>query len=784
MGEALGLSAAELPVTVTAVGGRLPMQAMAPCLITAPLAGIEIVMVRRELGVVTSAAKQLPQRLLGVATYGASFKSSGGASLMVSQAVARELQVEPEDTLSVRSGELVLQGKVGVYPERSSVVALMPDAVVVPLALLSAGAPPAVIDAAYLRRGSGAPVSEEELEELRGFLRSCVGPEHPLRIETATQRMERADALLAAYRFNVLVMAGMTLLVCGVLVCQSMSLSLVAVSRELSILRTLGVGSLACLMLTIGEGVVAAVVAAALGITVGYPVTLSFTQLFLGTIGDVYNLSLLAPTALDKVGSAAGVFVSIVLLGVVSSIIGGIGALRIAPNVGTRREFLFVRPCSRRVAGGAAVASAAAVAAAVILLREYPSLFTSYAFITVLLGGTAGAVPAALWLVGRVAVSRVAPAIGRLAQGAVAHGGRRYVWGAIGAALALTLMVALSLMVDSFRSTLERWAVVRLQGDLFVSSALSGQSHETRIPDSLIARIRQVEGVSAVVPYYETVTFISGAAVQLAATDISAQIKRRAYVVVEGQFDRTGALSADGALITEGAARKLALALGDPVSVEGSTFTVRAIVQEFGTEMPLVVVDQSPFLQLYPGHGCKTLTVDVLDSRAIERVQRELERMVGGAMIVRDQQGLLEVVRSLFNRTFRITESVTWIVFVIAVLGLATSTLQYMWERRREVKTLLVLGAAPSLIVLAVVLEAALVSVAVLSIGVCSGVALGWCLTCYINPLSFGWTLSYNPSWQCGMVGIAFITAVLGVVGLCAAVLVPIIQRSAAISSE
>jgi putative ABC transport system permease protein len=347
-------------------------------------------------------------------------------------------------------------------------------------------------------------------------------------------------------------------------------------------------------------------------------------------------------------------------------------------------------------------------------------------------------------------------------------------------------MVALSLMVESFRSTLERWALVRLQGDLFVSSALSGQSYETRIPETLVHRISEVKGVAAVIPYYEIALVVDGVPVQLAATDLLAQIRRQAYVIVQGNAHSSGFhhVPPDAVLITEGAARTLQLAVGDRVVVGSAPLRVHAIVQEFGTEMPLLIVDQSRFLALYPGHGSKSVTIDLTDRSRAEVMHRELERIVGGTMLVRDQQGLLQVVRSLFNRTFRVTESVTWIVFVIAVLGLATSTLQYMWERRAEVKTLLVLGAARSLVVRAAFLEAALVSVAVLAIGVCAGILLGWCLTCYINPLSFGWTLTYTVSWQCGVLGVAFLVAVLSVIGLCAVVVVRFIGRLAALSSE
>ncbi len=786
--EALGLSTDDLPVAVVPVGGRLPLSAIDRCLTALP-ATVELIAVRRELGVVSSTAGDVPLRLIGVARLNGQPESDSEAAIsastiLIAHGAAERLQVQAGQSVSVRFGDNVFRGQVGLLSGQNSSAVALPDSAVVPLTVLSNVAPPAVVDGLYMQFHGQAVLTPRLVDDVRSFLSSCAGSSHSLRVETTTQKMERAESLLAAYRFNVLIMAAMTLLVCGILVCQSISLSLLAVSRELSILKTLGVGSALCMALVMAEGVVAATVAAALGVTVGYPLTLSFTQLFLGTANDIYSVTLLEPTLAEKLASAAAVFASILLLGIGSSALGGLGALRVAPYVGTKREFSFVRPWSRRRVLGAAMVGSTVVAGVALLLVAQPTLLAAYAFIAVLLMGVASVVPAALWTVGRLALWRAVPAAGRLAQGAVAHGGRRYVWGALGSSLALTLMVALSLMVESFRGTLERWAAVRLQGDLFVSSSLSGQAHEARIPESIVHRIVQVPVVAAVIRYYETSGSSGGIAVQLAATDVRAQMRRGAYVIVQGGVDTDRPMAHDAALITEGAARKLALKVGDAVTVDSSTFRVQAVLQEFGTEAPLIVIDQSRFLELYPGHDSKTLTIDLRTRDQLRDVQHEIERQVGTGMVVRDHQTLLSLVRSLFNRTFRVTESVTWIVFVIAVLGLSTSTLQYVWERRREVKTLLVMGARPSLIVYAIVLESALVSAGVLAIGTLGGIAMGWCLTCYINPLSFGWTLSYSLSLHALVLSLVFVVAVIAAVFVCTTLLLPAIRQGTALSNE
>jgi predicted lysophospholipase L1 biosynthesis ABC-type transport system permease subunit len=99
---------------------------------------------------------------------------------------------------------------------------------------------------------------------------------------------------------------------------------------------------------------------------------------------------------------------------------------------------------------------------------------------------------------------------------------------------------------------------------------------------------------------------------------------------------------------------------------------------------------------------------------------------------------------TLFNRTFRVTESVRWIVFVVALCGLVSTSAQYLWERRREYKTSNVIGVSTSTLANSVAIESAAVFGAAAIVGVVAGTGIGWCLSEYVNPLVFGWGLTFK----------------------------------------
>ena len=112
---------------------------------------------------------------------------------------------------------------------------------------------------------------------------------------------------------------------------------------------------------------------------------------------------------------------------------------------------------------------------------------------------------------------------------------------------------------------------------------------------------------------------------------------------------------------------------------------------------------------------------------------------------------MLTLVETLFNRTFRVTDSVRAIVFVMALLGLLSTTAQYIWERRRELRVAYVIGVTRRVLVTSLTIEVVFVA-GLAAIGgviagiVIAGIIIGWCLTCYINPLVFGWALNFTVS--------------------------------------
>jgi putative ABC transport system permease protein len=777
--ESIGYSSQEYPLVVTPRGGRLSLPEFGSCFSSLRNSS-DVVAYRREVGEVTTSSGSRAVSVVGVSGIqdGAGSERSVG-DMLLSERLATILGRREGDPITAHVEGEELTGRVRIGPAPPGVPV---DAVVVPLVRLSQHEREVLADGLLVKPRGDAPL-EDYRRSLADFLVGCGALSVPIQVDTIASRVERGESLVAAYRFNIVIMAGMTLLVCAVLIAQATQLSLRTMSRELSVLQTLGVGKRACLLSILQEAAILGGVGALIGVTVGEPVTVRLTELFLQTAHEIYNISL-GTKGSTHVAQRCAVVVGMILLATSGAALGALDALRISPSVGTRSEHLHVKPISSWWALPLAGMSVALFVIVYCLALFTDSTLIAYLFIAACLILVAGCTPAAL--------SR-APAVLRrwrgsvfmwFARGGIQVGGRGFILGAIGAGLSMALICSLSLMVGSFRSTLERWTLQRLQGDLFVSAALEGGVGETRVSSELANAVRSLSDVRRVIPYYETMTTFQGDVLVVSASQLSEQLARGIYVVRSGSLDRGLLVGGRGALISESAARKLHLDVGDSLAIEGRPVVVTAIIQEFGTEHPLVQIDEGLFLELYPRQQPKNLTIDLAAHVSPDMVKGAVERLVGAVGTVRDNRELRDYALTLFDRTFRITLSIRWIVFGIALLGLVLASLQNLWERRREIKTMYVLGFSPGQIIGAHVAENTVVCALPVLIGLIGGVALGWGLTEFVNPRSFGWSIEFFISATPLLIALAFVIGVALVTFLATAAVLGRVLTEATLSDE
>jgi putative ABC transport system permease protein len=112
-------------------------------------------------------------------------------------------------------------------------------------------------------------------------------------------------------------------------------------------------------------------------------------------------------------------------------------------------------------------------------------------------------------------------------------------------------------------------------------------------------------------------------------------------------------------------------------------------------------------------------------------------------LIFRNRDLRREALR-IFDRTFAITYALEAVAVLVAVMGVAGALLALVIDRRRELGLLRFLGAASGQIRKMIVVEAGLLGLLAMFVGVAQGFALSLILVFVINKQSFGWTIRFH----------------------------------------
>jgi len=741
--DSIGLGDEQFQLRVTAQGGRIDAKKLSGALVTLPSIS-DVVFLKREPALIANAsmkspiAQPIPITLIGVGGIGANpafAVSETGVSISAPEMRSLGVNVGDSVTLTLEGERKTL--RVELLSKRSE--SLFSRAAVLSPAHFSNLD---LVDEVLLALRSGVE-QDRVIRDLDIWLNSFA-VEPPLRVEAIAAPIERAQAVTAAYRFNIFIVAAMSLGVCALLIYQATQLSLLALSREVSILRVLGLSSAELGSALIVEAIIASACGAIIGILVGYPMTLAITTSLLKTAYDLYGVEFASLSLGDYLLRALVTTLTVTLVGGLSATMATLRVATASASSTARKERTHVRP----LPAGLPLRTTALVTGLLITilaaLNVAPGVILTYLAVGSSLVWVAGVSIGALALVPVVLCRSKSSLPQIVARSLFERSGASYAFGIMASAVAIALMTSLACMVSSFRGTLQDWSRQRLQGDLFISSSISGEGNESLLGTSLVESIRAHPEALRVIAYRETRDVIDGRDILVAGTDVRGQCARGVYSFVSGSCEELPKGAADFTLVSESAARKCNISKGDTVSLHGRSLNVAGILREFGTEQPLFITDEALFTELYKTTGVKTLTIDLRDPSRVEAVRRLLEERHREPIIVRNHGELLKLVEDIFNRTFSVTESVRWIVFVLALAGLVSGYIQHAWERRVDLRVLDVMGKRDREWLRTFAREASGLVLVPVATGGIGGLILGYILTAFLNPLVFGWQLRFE----------------------------------------
>ena len=570
---------------------------------------------------------------------------------------------------------------------------------------------------------------------------------------------QRISNLSRAYRVNLAVLALVALFTGAFLVYSVLSLSVMRRAQQFALLGVLGLTAPQRRHLVVMESVVLGVVGSALGVALGTALAAVALRVLGGDLGGGYFTGV-APR-LQWSGWAAALYA---VLGAVAAAAGGWMPARQAQQLPLAQTLKGLgsgatRQRDRRALGLALMAAAVALAL-LPPVRGIP--LGAYVSVGLLLVGGITALPWAVELL----YDRLAPALrGRLLPLLAVERARRVRESAAvavsGVVAALSLAVALTVMVASFRDSVARWLDVVLPADLYVRTAISGAAADTAwFSPEFVQAVAGVEGVRRVAATRTRSLLLDPSLpnVTLLARDVergsdSVPLVGDAHPAPDGQIP----VYVSEAMVDLYRARPgvafAPLAQAFPAGGAAPVFFVAGVWRDYVRQSGAILMDRRDYQRLTGDARANDLQLWLAPGADPAQVQQRLrdlaQREAGsaGGLDFASASELRAVSLRIFDRSFAVTYWLQAVAIAIGLFGVAASFSAQVLARRKEFGLLAHLGLTRRQILGVVAGEGA----AWTSIGSAAGLGLGLAvavvLVHVVNPQSFHWTMDLMLPW-------------------------------------
>src|SRR5436305_240040 len=422
-----------------------------------------------------------------------------------------------------------------------------------------------------------------------------------------------------------------------------------------------------------------------------------------------------------------------------------------APQLGLARSVLETRAV--RVARTLAVVSALlAVGAGLIAWVSGRSLLAGFATLFMLLLSVAAVTPAALRVLAQAAArlgARLSP-VARLACGDIAASLSRTGVASAALGMALTAMIGVAIMVESFRESLREWLIHTLRADVYVSAPGPAEASQRRLDPAVIRALLATPGIRDHSESRRVEVASPRGALDLNAVRL-AHASYAALPFTQGDAAHAWPQFARGAiLVSEPLAWRLGLAPHDTLTLTTAAgpraFAVAGVYREYGNDRGEVLMSLGTYQRLWADEAISGLGIYLAPGVEARRAVGELRAAAGGrqALLIRSNADIRALAMGIFERTFVITRVLYWLAAGVAAVALVSALLAWELERSRELAILRSLGLTPRGTALLVLAQTTFMGVAALAAAIPAGLLTALVLTGVINRRAFGWQIDLH----------------------------------------
>ncbi|GGX86519.1 FtsX-like permease family protein [Pseudoduganella dura] len=575
--------------------------------------------------------------------------------------------------------------------------------------------------------------------------------------ESRTSNMSRA------YRVNLSVLALVALFTGAFLVFSTQALSVMRRRSQFALLRVLGLERRQLLRQVMVEGASLGVAGSLLGIAGGYAIAAAALRFFGGDLGAGYFAGVQPEVQFTPV--AAIVYFS---LGLGVALLGCAApaweAARAAPAVALKSgaDEVALARLSRPWPAIACLALAGALSQ-LPPVTELPIF--GYLSIALLLIGGIALMPRIAATTFRFAHRRwsaatahraataghAIPAVPTLTLARLSNASGQAGIALGGVLSSFSLMVAMAIMVASFRVSVDNWILQVLPADLYARIASAGATAGLTPREQAV--LRQAPGIARA--EFLRLRSVSLAPdrpnVALLARDIDPAHPEKSMVPVGGQ-----AVQANGSLprawVSEAMADLYDIRPGQtlrlPLAGGAVPFFVAGVWRDYARVAGAVMIERADYVRLTGDADVSDAALWLAKDTSPADAQAALKRLPFGATLAVEAPSAIRALSlRIFDRSFAVTYLLEAIAIVIGLFGVAATFSAQTLARAREFGMLRHIGVTRGQILGILAFEGGALTL----LGIATGFVLGWTISLIlvhvVNPQSFHWTMQMHYPW-------------------------------------
>lgn len=323
-------------------------------------------------------------------------------------------------------------------------------------------------------------------------------------------------------------------------------------------------------------------------------------------------------------------------------------------------------------------------------------------------------------------------------------------------AIAVSMLIGITLMIGSFRRTVEVWVNTSVTADIYVSTpSWRGRQSEATLEADLVSALAAHPGVMAVDRLRKIFVYSGERRISLAGVDMGLPGGETRFPLLDGEPSQVFRQVRDegAVLIGETLARKAGLGVGDRLSVFGPRGEVKlpiaGVYYDYSPGGGMAAMDMRTMNRHFGPGPIHSLALYLEGGQDPEGLVDELKaRYAGTPLRIRSNRHLRERVFEVFDQTFAVTRLLQAMSLLIAVCGITLTLLILARERISELAVYRAIGAFRRQLFWVFVGKGLGMGLLGLGLGLVGGVALAAILIFVINRAYFGWTIQVYWPWM------------------------------------